>query len=164
MNTPDSPHYVAPGKPRLLDQVRWVIRLKHYSSKTETAYIGWIRRFIFFHGKRHPAQMGAEQVAQFLSHLALERQVAASTQNQAFNALIFLYHRVLHIDLGEIAGAVRAKKPKRLPVVLNREEVDSILTRLHGEVWLICSLLYGAGLRLFEALQLRVKDTECVWQ
>ena len=160
MNLPNSPSFVAPGKPRLLDQVREVIRLKHYSSKTENAYIGWTRRFIYFHGKRHPAEMGAEQVVQFLSHLALERQVAASTQNQAFNALIFLHHQVLHIDLGEIAGAVRAKKPKRLPVVLSREEVDSILALLHGEVWLVCSLLYGAGLRLFEALELRVKDVD----
>ena len=144
----------------MLDQVRETIRVKHYSPKTEDAYVGWIRRYILFHGKRHPSEMGAEQVAQFLSHLALEAHVAASTQNQAFNALLFLYQQVLHIDLGEIAGAVRAKKPKRLPVVLTREEVQSILALLDGEVWLVCSLLYGAGLRLFEALQLRVKDID----
>ena len=160
MNAPHSSHRAAPGKPRLLDQVRETIRVKHYSPKTEDAYVGWIRRYIFFHGKRHPAEMGADQVVQFLSYLALEAHVAASTQNQAFNALIFLYHQVLHIDLGEIVGAVRAKKPKRLPVVLTREEVESVLALLDGEVWLVCSLLYGAGLRLFESLQLRVKDVD----
>ena len=148
------------GKPRLLDQVRETIRVKHYSPKTEDAYVGWIRRYILFHGKRHPSEMGADQVAQFLSHLALENQVAASTQNQAFNALLFLYRQVLGIDLGEIGGAVRAKKPKRLPVVLTRDEVQVVLALLEGEVWLVCSLLYGAGLRLFEALQLRVKDID----
>lgn len=157
MNTPHSLH---PGKPKLLDQVRETIRVKHYSPRTEDAYVGWIRRYILFHGKRHPAEMGADQVAQFLSHLALEARVAASTQNQAFNALLFLYRHVLHIDLGTIGGAVRAKKPKRLPVVLTREEVESVLALLDGEVWLVCSLLYGAGLRLFEALQLRVKDID----
>jgi integron integrase len=148
------------GKPRLLDQVRETIRVKHYSPKTEDAYVGWVRRYILFHGKRHPSEMGADQVAQFLSHLALENQVAASTQNQAFNALLFLYRQVLGIDLGEIGGAVRAKKPKRLPVVLTRDEVQVVLALLEGEVWLVCSLLYGAGLRLFEALQLRVKDID----
>ena len=157
MNTP---HFSHPGKPRLLDQVRETIRVKHYSPKTERAYVGWVRRYIIFHGKRHPAEMGADHVAQFLSHLALEARVAASTQNQAFNALLFLYRQVLHIDLGQIAGAVRAKRPKRLPVVLTREEVDLVLSLLEGEVWLVCSLLYGAGLRLFEALQLRVKDID----
>jgi integron integrase len=104
--------------------------------------------------------MGADEVAQFLSHLALDVHVAASTQNQAFNALLFLYRQVLHVDLGEIGSVVRAKKPRRLPVVLTREEVQSVLALLHGEVWLVCSLLYGAGLRLFEALQLRVKDID----
>ena len=157
MNAPPSCH---PDKPRLLDQVREIIRVKHYSPKTENAYVGWIRRYILFHGKRHPSEMGADQVAGFLSHLALEAHVAASTQNQAFNALLFLYQQVLGIDLGEIAGAVRAKKPKRLPVVLTPEEVQSVLALLDGEVWLVCSLLYGAGLRLFEALQLRVKDID----
>lgn len=157
MNTP---HSSQPGKPRLLDQVRETIRVKHYSPKTEDAYVGWIRRYILFHGKRHPSEMGADQVAQFLSHLALKRHVAASTQNQAFHALLFLYRQVLHIELGEVVDAVRAKKPKRLPVVLTREEVDSVLALLDGEVWLVCSLLYGAGLRLFEALQLRVKDID----
>ncbi len=147
-------------KPRLLDQVRETIRVKHYSPKTEDAYIGWIKRFIFFHGTRHPTEMGAEEVRQFVSHLALDRHVAASTQNQAFNALIFLYHEVLQIDLGQIVGAVRAKKPKRLPVVLTPEEVQTVLALLCGEVWLVCSLLYGAGLRLFEALGLRVKDVD----
>ncbi len=147
-------------KPRLLDQVRETIRVKHYSPRTEDAYVGWIKRFIFFHGTRHPAEMGAEEVRQFVSHLALDRHVAASTQNQAFNALIFLYHDVLQIDLGQIAGAVRAKRPKRLPVVLTPEEVQAVLALLDGENWLVCSLLYGAGLRLFEALELRVKDVD----
>lgn len=156
----NAPNASRPDKPRLLDQVRETIRVRHYSPKTEDAYVGWIRRYILFHGKRHPSEMGADQVAQFLSHLALEAHVAASTQNQAFNALFFLYQQVLRIDLGEIAGAVRAKKPQRLPVVLTREEVQSILALLDGEVWLVCSLLYGAGLRLFEALQLRVKDID----
>ena len=147
-------------KPRLLDQVRETIRIKHYSPRTEEAYVGWIKRFIFFHGTRHPAELGAEEVRQFMSHLALDRHVAASTQNQAFNALIFLYHEVLQVQLGEIVGAVRAKKPKRLPVVLTPEEVQAVLSLLHGEIWLVCSLLYGAGLRLFEALSLRVKDLD----
>lgn len=147
-------------KPRLLAQVREIIRIKHYSPRTEEAYIHWIKRFIFFHGTRHPAEMGAEQVRQFVSHLALNRHVAASTQNQAFNALIFLYREVLQIDLGQILGAVRAKKPKRLPVVLSPEEVEAVLALLDGAVWLVCSLLYGAGLRLFEALELRVKDID----
>ena len=125
-------HTSLSGKPRLLDQVRETIRVKHYSPKTEEAYVGWIRRYILFHGKRHPSEMGADQVAEFLSHLALENQVAASTQNQAFNALLFLYRQVLGIDVGEIAGAVRAKKPKRLPVVLTRDEVQMVLALLRG--------------------------------
>jgi len=159
----NAPNVSAAGngpKPRLLDQVRETIRIKHYSRHTEDAYVGWIKRFIFFHGTRHPAELGAEEVRQFVSHLALERHVAASTQNQAFNALIFLYHDVLQIQLGEIVGAVRAKKPKRLPVVLTPEEVQSLLALLDGEVWLVCSLLYGAGLRLCEGLELRVKDID----
>lgn len=126
MSTPLSSHQTAQGKPRLLDQVRDTIRVKHYSPKTEDAYIGWIRRFIFYHGQRHPAEMGADQVAQFLSHLALERRVAASTQNQAFNALVFLYHQVLHIDLGTI---VRSQHERDLHQGLGRVPLPAALAR-----------------------------------
>jgi len=160
MNAPNMVPADNKPKPRLLDQVREVIRVKHYSPRTEKAYVNWIKRFIFYHGTRHPAEMGAEEVRKFVSHLALDCRVAASTQNQAFNSLLFLYHEVLRIDLGEIVGAVRAKKPKRLPVVLTPEEVQAVLALLEGGDWLVCLLLYGAGLRLFEGLQLRVQDID----
>ncbi len=144
----------------LLEQVRTAVRVRHYSRRTEDAYLGWIKRFILFHRKRHPRDMGAVEVSGFLSYLAVERQVAASTQNQALNALVFLYKVVLDRPLGDISGVVRAKTPQRLPVVLSLGEVRALLVQLRGAHWLVACLLYGSGLRLMEALRLRVKDLD----
>jgi integron integrase len=149
----------SPLKKKLLDQVRDAIRVKHYSLRTEKTYVDWIKRFVLFHNKRHPREMGATEIEQFLTHLALNENVAASTQNQALSAILFLYRDVLHQDLGNI-NAVRAKKPKRLPVVLTRDEVQRILTHLSGEYRLMAQLLYGSGLRLIECIRLRVKDID----
>ena len=149
-----------PAPPRLLDKVRNAIRLRHYSYRTEKAYVDWIRRFIIFHGKRHPNLMGGVEVEKFLSHLARDRNVAAATQAQALAALLFLYKRVLNVDLPWIDNVVRASRPKRLPTVLSQQEAQSVLANLHGGYWLIGGLLYGSGLRLTEALRLRIKDLE----
>jgi integron integrase len=149
-----------PGEPKLLDRVREALRLRHYSDSTEKAYLQWIRRFIFFHGVRHPKEMGKEHVAAFLSHLATVLHVAASTQNQALCALIFLYATVLGVDIGIIEGIVRAKRPLRLPVVLTPDEVRAVFRFLEGEVLLLCRTLYGSGMRLLEGLRLRVKDVD----
>jgi integron integrase len=146
--------------PRLLDQVRAALRLGHYSERTEEAYVGWIRRFILFHGKRHPGELGAEEIRRFLSHLAVEEHVGASTQNQALGALVFLYRRVLRRELGDIGVLERARTPERLPVVLTRAEVRAVMGQLAGVPWLVAMLLYGAGLRVSEALELRVKDVD----
>lgn len=150
---------MAVGSP-FLHQVREAIRVRHYSRRTEDAYLGWIRRYILFHGKRHPAEMGAAEVGAFLSHLAVGREVSAGTQNQALNALVFLYGKVLEAPLPEIAGVVRAKSSKRLPVVLTTAEVAHVLRSLRGVPWLVACLLYGSGLRLMEAMRLRVKDLD----
>ena len=146
--------------PKLLDQVRGKIRLKHYSLRTEQTYVDWIKRFILFHGKRHPKEMGAAEVEAFLTHLAVAGKVAASTQNQAKSALLFLYKEVLGIELPWLDNVERAKAPKRLPVVLTRDEVQAVLSRLEGTHWLIVSLLYGSGLRIMEGVRLRVKDVD----
>ena len=146
--------------PRLLDQVRELIRIRHYSIRTEQAYLQWIRRYILFHGKRHPRDMGADELTMFLSDLALKRNVSASTQNQALNAILFLYRDVLKISLPWLNDVQRAKKPQRLPVVLTRREVASLLARLEGTSWLMAALTYGSGLRLLECLRLRVKDVD----
>ncbi|MBI5918385.1 MAG: integron integrase [Nitrosomonadales bacterium] len=146
--------------PKLLDQVRGKIRLKHYSIRTEQAYVDWIKRYIFFHDKRHPQEMGAREVEAFLTHLAVAGRVAASTQNQAKSALLFLYREVLGVELAWLDNVEQAKAPKRLPVVLTREEVQAVLARLEGTHWLIASLLYGAGLRIMECVRLRVKDVD----
>ena len=143
-----------------LDQIRTAIRTRHYSIRTEKTYVDWVRRFILFHGKRHPKDLGEVEVAAFLSWLAVERNVAASTQNQALNALVFMYRYVLQRPLGDITGAVRAKRPRRLPVVLTRTEVGGLFRQLDGPCWLPASLLYGSGLRLMECLRLRVKDID----
>ncbi|WP_421621848.1 integron integrase [Alkalilimnicola ehrlichii] len=143
-----------------LDQVRDAIRVRHYSIRTEQAYLTWIRRYILFHGKRHPGEMGAAQVRAFLTDLAVERHVAPATQNQALNALVFLYSKVLEQPLGEIGGIVRAKRRERLPVVLSRDEVSRLLANLSGAYWLIACLQYGSGLRLLESVRLRVKDVD----
>ena len=147
-------------KPRLLDQVRQAIRTRHYSPRTEETYVHWIKRFIFFHNKRHPAEMAEPEIARFLSSLATERHVSASTQNQALNAVLFLYRQVLRKDIGYVNGVVRANRPKRLPTVLTRLEVRSIFGNLDGSEWTMAMLLYGAGLRLMECLRLRVKDID----
>ena len=148
------------SKPRLLDQVRETIRRKHYSIRTETAYLNWIRRYILFHDKRHPLDLGEPEVTRFLSQLAVKGNVAASTQNQALAALLFLYREVLGQPLPWLDKLTRAKKPQRLPVVFTRDEVRRILSGLDGVDWLMASLLYGAGLRLMECVRLRVKDVD----
>jgi integrase len=146
--------------PRLLDRVRAEIRARHYSRRTEEAYVHWIRRFILFHDKRHPADMGGDAIAAFLSSLATRLSVAASTQNQALSALTFLYREVLGQDPGEIAHVPRARSPVRVPVVLGGDEVRRVLTEMSGTPALVASLLYGAGFRLQECLELRVKDVD----
>ncbi len=146
--------------PKLLDQVRDRIRVKHYSIRTETQYVQWIKRFILFHNKRHPQEMGAVEVEAFLTHLAVEGHVSASTQNQALSALLFLYKEVLLMDLPWLDNVVRAKQPKRLPVVLTRSEVREVLTRMKGVYALMANLLYGTGMRLMECVRLRVKDVD----
>jgi integron integrase len=145
---------------RLLDQVRDAMRLRHYSYRTEQQYIGWIRRFILFHNKRHPQRLGAPEVESFLSHLAVQRRVASATQAQALAALLFLYKHVLKVDLPWLNAVVRATRPKRLPVVLSRAEVRRVLSNLDGQFLMIAGLLYGSGLRVLEALRLRVKDID----
>ena len=147
------------GSPRLLDRVRAAVRVRHYSIRTEECYAAWIRRFILFHDKRHPLEMGAVEINQFLSHLATDGRVSASTQNQAFSALLFLYQKVLEVDPGRIEGVVRAFRPQRLPVVLTREEVDRVLTELRDPYRLIAQILYGSGLRLLESLQLAFRTS-----
>jgi integron integrase len=148
------------GKPKLLDQVRQLMRLRHYSLRTEEAYLGWIRRYILFHGKRHPRELDEKHVSEFLSNLATNGGVAASTQNQALNALLFLYKEVLQRELGFIGNALRVKRPPKVPVVLSPAEVRAVLSHLDGQYRLMAQLLYGSGLRLLECLRLRVKDVD----
>jgi integron integrase len=145
--------------PKLLDRVRWHLRVKHYSIRTEQTYVDWIRRFILFHKKRHPEEMGEEEIAAFLSHLAIQGRVAASTQNQAFSALLFLYQQVLDRKL-EFIGVERVRRPPKLPVVFTRAEARAVLANLKGDYRLMAHLLYGSGLRLLECLRLRVKDID----
>jgi integron integrase len=152
------------SRPRLLDQVRQRLRLRHYSYRTEQQYLIWIRRFILFHNKRHPGSIGAAEVEAFLSSLATQRNVSASTQNQALAAILFLYRQVLDRDLPWLDGLVRAKKPLRLPLVLTSAETRAVLAQLEGVHWLIGSLLYGTGLRLMECLRLRVHDLDFVYR
>ncbi|MDO9695684.1 MAG: integron integrase [Candidatus Latescibacteria bacterium] len=147
-------------EPKLLDRVRSAIQVRHYSRRTEKAYVCWVRRFVIFHGCRHPIDMGQKEIAAYLSHLAEARKVSASTQNQALSALLFLYREVLETDPGWVEDVVRAKRPVRVPVVLTAPEVAALLEHLHGAPWLVASLLYGSGLRLLEALRLRVKDLD----
>jgi integron integrase len=151
---------VSQVSPKLLDRVRAEIRLRHYSIRTEEAYVDWARRFILFHNKRHPKEMGAEEVRDFLSHLATERNVAASTQNQAKSALLFLYREVLHVELPWLDEVIAAKTARRLPVVLTQTETRRLLDAMSGTMGLAASLLYGTGMRLLEGLRLRVKDVE----
>jgi integron integrase len=145
---------------KLLDQVRYVIRKKHYSIRTEQAYINWIKRYIFFHKKRHPKDMGEKEISQYLSHLAVDRKVAASTQNQALNAIVFLYKHVLRIELGNFGRIEHARKPEKLPTVMTQAEVRQVLASMSGIYLLMAKLLYGCGLRLMECVRLRVKDID----
>lgn len=147
-------------QPKLVPRLREALRFRRYSLKTEKNYVHWVVRFIRFHGKRHPKDMGADEVTAFLNHLANSRHVAASTQNQALSALLFLYREVLEVELPWLDGLVRAKSAKSLPTVLTRAEVQAVLAHLTGTRWLMVSLLYGAGLRLNECLSLRVKDVD----
>ncbi len=149
---------------KLLDRVRREIRSRHYSYATEKSYVQWVKRFILFHGKRHPEAMGAEEIERFLSWLASERQVAAATQNQALNALLFLYREVLGIELPWLDNITHARRPKRVPVVLTIDEVQRLFNCLQGVEWLVAALLYGAGLRISECLRLRVKDVDFGYQ
>ena len=146
--------------PKLLEQVREVLRMKHYSLRTEQAYVNWIKRYIFFHDKRHPGDLSEDEIRAFISDLASKKQVSASTQTVALSALLFLYRDVLKKDLPFIEGIERAKRPERLPVVFTQAEVREVLSRLNGVTYLIAALLYGSGLRLMDALRLRVKDID----
>lgn len=147
-------------QPKLLDRVRLAIRARHYSRRTEKAYVGWIKRFIFFHNKRHPAGMGADEVNAFLTSLAVDHHVSATTQNQALSALLFLYRVVLEDPLPWIADLVRARRPERISAVLSPAEVRLVIDEVEGTSRLVVLLLYGSGLRLLEALRLRVKDVD----
>ena len=152
--------FIPNPKLRLLDQVSEVMRFKHYALRTERTYREWIKRYILFHGKRHPRELGVSEVERFLSDLATVHQVAASTQNQAFNALLFLYREVLHQELGELGQVERAQRPERLPTVLTREEAQRLLSGMTGTHQLMARLLYGTGMRLMECVRLRVKDVD----
>ncbi|MFO7914333.1 MAG: phage integrase N-terminal SAM-like domain-containing protein, partial [Candidatus Krumholzibacteriales bacterium] len=148
------------GKGKLLGRMKAAIRSRHYSVRTEKTYISWVKRFVHFHGLRHPADMGEEEINEFLTYLAVKRNVSASTQNQALSALLFLYRHVLMIELGDLGNIIRARKPKRIPIVLTREEIKRIFNYLTGEKLLMVGLMYGSGLRLMECLRLRVKDID----
>jgi integron integrase len=151
---------VRDDKPKLLDRLRQGLRARHYSRRTEQTYCSWVKRFIFFHNVRHPAEMAETEINAFLTHLAVKEKVSASTQNQALSALLFLYRHVIGHEVGDLGDVIRARKPKRLPVVMTREEVKAVLANLTGDKWLMASLMYGAGLRLMECLRLRVQDID----
>ncbi|MDD3807422.1 MAG: integron integrase [Candidatus Marinimicrobia bacterium] len=148
------------NKPRLLDQVRQVIRIKHYSLRTEESYINWIKRFIFFHNKRHPIEMGEKEIGEFITHLAKNKKVSASTQNQALCAIIFLYKNVLEKKLENTISIYWSKRPKKLPVVFTQNEAIEVLNKLKGTHWMVGMLFYGSGLGLSESMELRVKDID----
>jgi integron integrase len=143
-----------------LDRLREALRSRHYSRRTEQTYCHWVKRFIFFHNMRHPAEMAEPEINAFLTHLAVKEKISASTQNQALSALLFLYRHVLGREVGDLGEVIRARKPKHLPVVMTREEVKVVLAALAGDKWLMASLMYGAGLRLMECLRLRVQDID----
>jgi integron integrase len=153
-------HHHDQVKPKLLDQVRDAIRLKHYSIRTEQSYIEWIKRYIYFHNKQHPADMEARHISSFLTYLAVQRKVTSSTQNQALCALVFLYRHVVKKELGQFDDLVYAKRPSKLPVVFTPDEIKNLMMQLDGMVWIMAQLLYGAGLRLMECIRLRVKDID----
>jgi integron integrase len=161
-NAPRKSPSAAPkaAKPKLLDQMREALRSRHYSRRTEQTYCHWVKRYIHFHNVRHPAEMAEPEINAFLTHLAVKEKVAASTQNQALSALLFIYRHVLGREVGDLGEVIRARKPKRLPVVLTRDEVKAVLANLSGDKWLMASVMYGAGLRLMECLRLRVQDLD----
>jgi len=146
--------------PKLLDRLREALRSRHYSRRTEQTYCQWVKRFIFFHNIRHPAEMAEAEINGFLTHLAVKEKVSASTQNQALSALLFLYRHVIGREVGDLGNVIRARKPKRLSVVMTCDEVKAVLTQLSGDKWLMASLMYGAGLRLMECLRLRIQDID----
>jgi len=147
-------------KPKLLDQLREALRARHYSRRTEQTYCQWVKRYIYFHNIRHPAEMAEPEINAFLTHLAVKAKVSASTQNQALSALLFLYRHVIGREVGDLGEVIRARKPKRLPVVMTSGEVKDVLSYLTGDKWLAASLMYGAGLRLMECLRLRVQGID----
>ena len=147
-------------KPKLLDRLSEALRSRHYSRRTEQSYAHWVKRFIFFHNKRHPAEMAEPEINAYLTHLAVKEKVSASTQNQALSALLFLYRHVLGREIGDLGEVIRARKPRHLPAVMTREEVKAVLANLAGDKWLMASLMYGAGLRLMECLRLRIQDID----
>ena len=147
-------------KPKLLDRLSEALRSRHYSRRTEQSYAHWVKRFIFFHNKRHPAEMGEPEINAYLTHLEVKEKVSASTQNQALSALLFLYRHVLGREIGDLGEVIRARKPRHLPAVMTREEVKAVLANLAGDKWLMASLMYGAGLRLMECLRLRIQDID----
>ena len=147
-------------KPKLIDCLREALRSRHYSNRTEQTYCHWVKRFIFFHKVRHPAEMGAPEINTFLTHLAVKEKVSASTQNQALAALLFLYRHVIGREIGDLGTVIRARKPTHLPVVMTRDEVKAVLSNLSEDKWLMASLMYDAGMRLMECLRLRVKDID----
>src|SRR4030067_187838 len=146
--------------PKLLDRLREALCSRHYSRRTEQTYCHWVKRFIFFHNKRHPGEMAEPEINAYLTHLAVKEKVSASTQNQALSALLFLYRYVLDRKVGDLGEVIRARKPHHIPVVMTREEVKAVLAQLNGDKWLMASLMYGAGLRLMECLRLRVQDID----
>jgi len=146
--------------PKLLDRLREALRSRHYSRRTEQTYCHLVRRFIFFHNVRHPAEMAEPEINAFLTHLAVKEKVSASTQNQALSALLFLYRNVIGREVGELGDVIRAHKPRRLPAVMTRDEVKAVLSSLSSDKWLMASLMYGAGLRLMECLRLRIQDID----
>jgi integron integrase len=150
----------AVGKPKLLDHLCQALRARHYSRRTEQTYCHWVKRFVYFHNVRHPAEMAEPEINAFLTHLAVEEHVSASTQNQALSARLFLYRHVLGREIGALGEVIRARKPRRLPVVMSRDEVKAVLVQLKGDKWLMASLMYGAGLRLMECLRLRIQDID----
>ncbi|MGA9115883.1 MAG: integron integrase [Bacteroidota bacterium] len=151
---------VSDGKPKLLDQVREALRSRHYSRRTESTYVHWIRRFVLFHGLRHPVRLAEPEINAFLTHLAVKEKVSASTQNQALSSLLFLYRHVVGREVGDLGEVIRARTPERIPVVMTREEVKAVLAFLSGDKLLMASLMYGTGLRLLECLRLRVQDID----
>ncbi len=155
-----APAPASADKPKLLDQLREALRSSHYSRRAEQTYCHWVKRYVHFHNVRHPAEMAEPEINAFLTHLAVGEKVSSSTQNQALSALLFLYRHVLGREVGDLGEIIRARKPKRLPVVMTREEVKAVLANLTGDKWLMASLMYGAGLRLMECLRLRVQDID----